>query len=188
MPTAIGALCLNQAGLDQIGTRSTIIPTLFSILTSERHIKTLNEKDNAVYLGAAMDELMRHHPTLKEKVFASVKGVFERIQMLGRELVIPTPEAAKYGLKKVDETHEVEKNASPNANEGRSTPAPATQASEARPTANGVEEAPTNPIIAYIDTACRVCTQSLPSLAYDFSLSRSSLKAFSNIRDTAVTL
>ncbi|KAF8320698.1 hypothetical protein DL93DRAFT_2163683 [Clavulina sp. PMI_390] len=160
VPTAIGALCLNQPGLDQLTKRSTIIPKLFSILTSERHIKTLHDKDNAVYLGAAMDELMRHHPSLKDTVFASIKGVFEQISELGKAYTIPAGEEGKYGLKSATEPVVAEKETPLIVGEdSSSTPAPQASTSsapaESASAGNTSEDAISNPILAYIDIACR---------------------------------
>ncbi len=72
MPNALGALCLNQAGQDQLASRPSIIPGLISILTSERHVKVLHEKENAAVVGSAIDELIRHHPSLKDNVFRAL--------------------------------------------------------------------------------------------------------------------
>ncbi len=98
VPGAIGALCLNQAGLDGLASRPNIIPQVFSILTSERHIRTLQEKDNATYIGAGFDELVRHHPSLKKPVFDAVIATFDKIEDIGRSYTIPSSDVASYGL------------------------------------------------------------------------------------------
>ena len=41
VPNALGALCLNQAGQDQLTARPDTIPRLFSIFTSEDHQRVL---------------------------------------------------------------------------------------------------------------------------------------------------
>lgn len=83
IPNAIGALCLNQAGQDQLASRPSIVPGLFSIFTSERHLKILNDKENAALIGSSIDELIRHHPTLKGVVFDSLKSTLGKIECLG---------------------------------------------------------------------------------------------------------
>ena len=98
MPGAIGALCLNQAGLDDLANRPKIIPQIFSIFTSEQHIRTLQEKDNATYIGAGFDELVRHHPSLKKPVFDAVIATFDKIEEIGGSYTIPPSDAASYGL------------------------------------------------------------------------------------------
>jgi E3 ubiquitin-protein ligase HUWE1 len=76
-------LCLNEAGQTQLTKRPSIIPAIFSIFTSERHLKTLIDKENAVIIGTAVDELIRHHPALKSQVFDALKSTLSRIEDLG---------------------------------------------------------------------------------------------------------
>ena len=83
IPNAIGALCLNQAGQDQLAAKPTIIPSLFSIFTSDRHQRVLQEKENAVLIGTAIEELIRHHPALKERVVDGIKKTLAKIEELG---------------------------------------------------------------------------------------------------------
>lgn len=85
VPNAIGALCLNQIGQNQLAERPDIIPGLFSIFTSERHQRVLQDKENAVLIGTAVEELIRHHPSLKQSVFASIKATMEKIYSLGKD-------------------------------------------------------------------------------------------------------
>ncbi|KAI5889571.1 uncharacterized protein SCHCODRAFT_02751097 [Schizophyllum commune H4-8] len=89
IPNAIGALCLNEAGQAQLAARPSIIPSIFSIFTSESHIKVLLDKENAVLLGSAIDELIRHHPTLKTSVFQAITATLGKIETLGNEFVVP---------------------------------------------------------------------------------------------------
>lgn len=76
-------MCLNEAGQTQLTKRPSIIPAIFSIFTSERHLKTLIDKENAVIIGTAVDELIRHHPSLKLQVFEALKSTLSRIEDLG---------------------------------------------------------------------------------------------------------
>ncbi|KAF9241543.1 hypothetical protein BU15DRAFT_87134 [Melanogaster broomeanus] len=98
IPNAIGALCLNQAGQDQLSTRPSIIPGIFSIFTSERHLKVLRDKENAVLIGTSIDELIRHHPSLKAPVFDAVKATLSKIEDLGNTFVIAEDKKEWYGL------------------------------------------------------------------------------------------
>lgn len=98
IPNAIGALCLNQAGQDQLTTRPTIIPGLFSIFTSERHQRVLQDKENAVLIGSAVDELIRHHPSLKPAVFEAIKSTLSKIEDLGNTFTPPESTESWYGL------------------------------------------------------------------------------------------
>lgn len=63
--------------------RPSIIPGIFSIFTSEKHLKVLVDKENAVIIGTAVDELIRHHPSLKMPVFEALKSTLSRIEDLG---------------------------------------------------------------------------------------------------------
>ncbi|KAH9894888.1 hypothetical protein C8Q73DRAFT_645187 [Cubamyces lactineus] len=89
VPNAIGALCLNQVGQDQLTARPNIIPSIFSIFTSEEHQRVLQEKENAVLIGTSIEELIRHHPSLKEKVFIAIKVTMAKIEDFGNAYVPP---------------------------------------------------------------------------------------------------
>ncbi|KAI0318271.1 hypothetical protein OF83DRAFT_1262061 [Amylostereum chailletii] len=104
IPNAIGALCLNQAGQDQLSARPTIIPGLFSIFTSERHQRVLQDKENAVLIGAAVDELIRHHPSLKVAVFEAIKSTMSKIEDLGSGYVPPENIKSWYKLVQLSAT------------------------------------------------------------------------------------
>lgn len=104
IPNAIGALCLNQVGQDQLATRPSVIPGIISIFTSESHIKVLREKENAVLMGTAIDELIRHHPTLKTPIFDAVKSALSKIEDLGNAFVIPEDKKEWYGLMLASQT------------------------------------------------------------------------------------
>lgn len=71
---------------------------IFSILTSERHLKTLQDKENATYIGASIDELVRHHPSLKTPVFEAIQETLQRIEDLGQTFAIPPAEVTSYNL------------------------------------------------------------------------------------------
>ncbi|KAG8747810.1 hypothetical protein FRC10_011255 [Ceratobasidium sp. 414] len=98
VPNAIGALCLNQAGQNQFNERKSVMPTFFSIFTSEPHIKVLLEKDNANAIGGAVDELVRHHPTLKDVVFESIVGTLQKVEDLGNAFQVPKEQENLYRL------------------------------------------------------------------------------------------
>ncbi|KAF5386145.1 hypothetical protein D9615_002574 [Tricholomella constricta] len=86
---AIGALCLNEVGQAQLARRPSIIPGIISVFTSERHLKVLLEKENAVLIGTSIDELIRHHPSLKAAVFDAVKATITKIEALGNAYEVP---------------------------------------------------------------------------------------------------
>ncbi|KAI0069539.1 DUF913-domain-containing protein [Panus rudis PR-1116 ss-1] len=91
VPHALGALCLNQTGIDQLTTGPTIIPSFFSISTSERHQRMLQEKEER---GAYRYVHRRAYPSsspppLKDTVFASIKMALAKIEELGNAFEIP---------------------------------------------------------------------------------------------------
>ncbi|KAI0360913.1 hypothetical protein OH77DRAFT_1558017 [Trametes cingulata] len=98
IPNAIGALCLNQVGQDQLTARPNIIPSIFSIFTSEEHQRVLQEKENAVLIGTSIEELIRHHPSLKDKVFVSIKSTMAKIEELGKAYTPPNDIKHMYRL------------------------------------------------------------------------------------------
>ncbi|KAK7057165.1 hypothetical protein R3P38DRAFT_3252330 [Favolaschia claudopus] len=89
IPNAIGALCLNDVGAAQLASHPSVIPAIFSIFTSERHLKVLLDKENAVLIGTTIDELVRHHPSLKAPVFEAIKATLSKIENLGSAYVVP---------------------------------------------------------------------------------------------------
>lgn len=49
-------------------------------------------------IGTAVDELIRHHPTLKTPVFEAVKSALSKIEDFGNAFVIPEDKKEWYGL------------------------------------------------------------------------------------------
>ena len=58
----------------------------------------LLDKENAVLIGTAIDELIRHHPSLKTPVFEAIKATLVRIEELGQAFVVPPSQKHWYGL------------------------------------------------------------------------------------------
>ena len=52
-------------------------------------MKVLIDKENAVIIGTAIDELVRHHPLLKAAVFNSLKSTLKAIEEMGRGYQVP---------------------------------------------------------------------------------------------------
>lgn len=95
----MGALCLNQVGQDQLASRPGIIPGFFSIFTSEKHQRMLQEKENSVIIGTAVEELVRHHPALKTQVFEAVQTTLGKIEELGNAYTVPEEHKHWYMLR-----------------------------------------------------------------------------------------
>lgn len=82
---AIGALSLNQAGQTLLQTRTEVFHTIFGIFTSELHMSPLQEKSNASLIGGDVDELVRHHPWLKDSMFKGITDVLEKIESMAKD-------------------------------------------------------------------------------------------------------
>ena len=67
-------------GQNQLATYPSVIPALFATFTSESHLNILQleDRENAVSIGGSVDELIRHHPLLKNvKPLLSTLGKLE---------------------------------------------------------------------------------------------------------------
>lgn len=187
----MGALCLNQAGQDQLTARPSIIPGIFSIFTSERHLKILRDKENAVLIGTSIDELIRHHPSLKTSVFDAVKSTLSKIEDMGNTYVIPEDKKEWYELLPVQPTKEGAEMAMEGI-EAEAVESASASASDQFLQEDVLRDDPTrrdhdNNVVMFIDVICRVC-------AYTSFSSRcclifcSSWRVFSSIRNTAKIL
>ncbi len=82
IPQAFGAICLNTAG-QQLFLKSNALESFFGIFESSDHVKCMNQgPDLANVLGQSFDELVRHHPSLKEDILKSVLAMVARVGAL----------------------------------------------------------------------------------------------------------
>ena len=82
IPHAFGAICLNTAGL-QLFLDSRALESFFEIFRSPNHIKSLiAEIDLPRMLGNSFDELVRHHPRLRNPVMESVIAMMAEVSRL----------------------------------------------------------------------------------------------------------
>lgn len=102
MLNAMGALSLNQTGQTLLQSRKEIIPTIFSIFTSDLHASTLQEKSNAALLGGDVDELVRHHPWLRASIFEAITDVFNKIEAIGTNYVLKDGTQGHFNLVEAD--------------------------------------------------------------------------------------
>lgn len=92
IPQAFGAICLNNTGMT-LFMKSDALQKFFEIFESSDHVKSMNlEGELARLLGSSFDELVRHHPRLKNGVLDSVIRMLERVGSLC------TSRATKLGL------------------------------------------------------------------------------------------
>ena len=105
---AIGAICLNQTGLDLFNSKPNMIPRLINLIVSKRHIEVMEDRENANIFGTAMDELVRHQPSIKEKVINAVLDCLRHINQKGAEWSIEKDEKLRKDWKGKDEpTHQI---------------------------------------------------------------------------------
>lgn len=89
LPNVFSALCLNQRGLESFVKRHPF-ERLFKVLISPAYLSAMRRRrsadpqgDTASNLGNAMDELMRHQPSLKTDATAAIIKLLEELCVLG---------------------------------------------------------------------------------------------------------
>lgn len=82
---AFGAMCLNAQGLDMFNTEKPL-PHFFDMMTSHDFLRNPMDVDKATVLGSTMDELIRHHPSLKASVFSCVTNMIKKVLEMGTDL------------------------------------------------------------------------------------------------------
>lgn len=88
VPNALGALCLNEAGINAFKERApAILSRMLGSLTSEKHLRVLGDRENATMFGVTIEELMRHHPTLKPLVLNAIAEQSKRVRELAGDAV-----------------------------------------------------------------------------------------------------
>lgn len=193
IPNALGALCLNETGQAQLGNRPSIIPAIFTIFTSQRHLKVLIDKENAVIIGTAIDELVRHHPLLKAAVFTSLKSTLSTIEEIGRnhqvqndllhwyQLMPTVDNAATIDVDvKMDDAELVQAESS----ELEMIDVPAADMLNIEEAALKSHD---NTVVSFVDVFCRVCSVWMKNLPF-LTRSSSSSKGFSNMLPIAMIL
>lgn len=79
IPLAFGAICLAEAGMRQFQS-SAALKHFFEIFESAAHIKALDtDPEIPSIIGNSFDELVRHHPPLKNIVLASLSEMVARV-------------------------------------------------------------------------------------------------------------
>lgn len=85
IPYALGALCLNQAGMDFVLSRPQLIRLLVNSPTNPAYRDVLKERDNAAYLGSSLDELARHHTPLKAVLHEALFDMLRALAKMGQK-------------------------------------------------------------------------------------------------------
>lgn len=82
IPTAFGAICLNENGM-RMFQASQALEKFLEIFESSEHVKAMEEDAEVPqYIGTAFDELVRHHPQLKERTSNAVVGMVRRVMTI----------------------------------------------------------------------------------------------------------
>ncbi len=91
LPNVFSALCLNSRGLDAF-VACKPFERLFKVLLSPDYLPAMRRRrssdpmgDTASNLGNAMDELMRHQPSLKQAATVAIIKLLEEVLALGRD-------------------------------------------------------------------------------------------------------
>ena len=82
VPQAFSAICLNNAGMKMFQA-SKALEIFFEIFESPEHVKCMeSNKDLPSSLGSSFDELIRHHPPLKDAIMTSIVNMVARVDYL----------------------------------------------------------------------------------------------------------
>ena len=82
IPTAFGAICLNENGM-QLFQASGALVKYFDIFLSPTHVRAMEEEgQTATTIGHSFDELARHHPPLKNQIMSAVFNMLKRLKEL----------------------------------------------------------------------------------------------------------
>ena len=117
IPQALGAICLNNSGLE-LFLRSGALDSFFEVFESPDHVKSMNvEGELARLLGNSFDELVRHHPRLKNPVMISVMAMVSRIGYLCKARAKEKGLGAKLWIAGQNEQSELPESSTSNPNE-----------------------------------------------------------------------
>lgn len=92
IPLAFGAICLNSTGLELFESCDAL-DRFFDIFESPAHVKCMKNDANLLRaLGNSFDELIRHHPRLRNSVTGAI------VRLVGRIRVVAASKAWERGL------------------------------------------------------------------------------------------
>lgn len=91
LPNVFSALCLNNRGLEAFAKYNPF-EKLFNILLSPKYLPAMRRRrsseptnDTASVLGNAMDELMRHQPSLRQDATMAIINLLEELVYMGTD-------------------------------------------------------------------------------------------------------
>jgi E3 ubiquitin-protein ligase HUWE1 len=145
-----------------LSNRPSIIPAIFTIFASQRHLKVLIDKENAVVIGTAIDELVRHHPLLKAAVFSSLKSTLNTIEEIGRNYQVPNDLLHWYQLTPTigttsDTDVKMEDADLMQTDNSEAEMLDASTGEALNNSEEGASKSHDNTVVSFIDVLCRVC-------------------------------
>lgn len=114
------------------------------------------DRDNGNMIGAAIDELIRHHPSLKDSVLAAVMESLEAIREMGKNFVPPTDEGYNLVRESVSIPTVVSGDVEMKDEVVSIGSAPLDTPDDVKPDEPKVEEQIENPVLTCIDVMGRV--------------------------------
>ena len=81
LASAFGAICLTEAGHAHF-VKSNVIEKFFELFESPEHVKAIKDPNTQMALGSTFDELVRHHPGLKDTVISSLITMVARVRYI----------------------------------------------------------------------------------------------------------
>ncbi|KIW49361.1 hypothetical protein PV05_11042 [Exophiala xenobiotica] len=82
-----GAICLTSTGFDYFKA-SGALEKFFEIFESPAHVKILGDATVFALLGSTFDELVRHHPNMRNAVLSAVIVMLSRVRHISRSLAV----------------------------------------------------------------------------------------------------
>ncbi|WWD19760.1 hypothetical protein CI109_104224 [Kwoniella shandongensis] len=144
---AIGAMCLNQSGLDHTLAHPGVITNLVNTVILSSHESVFNERDNGRHLGSSLDELARHHPALRPIILQSCLNLLKQATDAGAAFQPDETQRRDYSLEEMSQTQ-------------------SSQADEVRP----LQSPPSNPCLSTFSRVFKVLSGLLrsPGISKDF--------------------
>ncbi|KAF0392672.1 E3 ubiquitin-protein ligase HUWE1 [Gigaspora margarita] len=148
IPNAFGAICLNAQGME-IFNQMNPIEKFFTIFTSDEHLRSLQDSDVASVLGTSIDELMRHHPSLKQSIMNAIMTTLQRIIELGHSSSIKDSTSTLHAGSDDDQVISSE------ILEDGSTDTKMTDSDNTKADESKIDEKKENTVVAFIEIAAR---------------------------------
>ena len=107
---ALGAVCLNQTGLEMTQSRPVMFKTIVEASLHLMEEESTSERDTMTHMGSCLDELIRHHPPLRSTIFDAVMDALRSAIQAGADFVPSNNERADYLLDAWPDTRVREQN------------------------------------------------------------------------------